>query len=38
MISRYNRTEILYLDRMGLVDFSDNKGSPRIKADRSDGA
>lgn len=31
------RTEILYLARMGLVDFSDNKGSPRIKADRSDG-
>jgi len=32
------RTEILYLARMGLIDFSDNKGSPRIKADRSDGA
>lgn len=29
------RTEILYLARMGLIDFSDNKGSPRIKADRS---
>ena len=32
------RTEILYLARMGMIDFSDSKGAPRIKADRSDGA
>lgn len=30
------KTEILYLARMGLIDFSAHKGVPRIKAERQD--
>lgn len=31
------RDEILYLARMGLIDFAGNKGQPRIKASETDG-